>query len=84
MKYYYITFRSVTLAQHGEALLRRANLPCAMHRTPKSLAQRGCSYSLRVTDRDALAAVTLLRDEAVNFGKLYAISEDGRAQELQI
>ena len=84
MKYYYITFRSVTLAQRAEAVLRRANLACAMYRTPKSLSQRGCSYSLRVTDRDALAAVTLLRDEDVGFGKLYTISADGRAEELQI
>ena len=84
MKYYYITFRSITLAQRGEALLRRANLHCAMHRTPKSLSQRGCSYSLRVADRDAQAAVTLLRDEAVGFGKLYAISDDGAAEELRI
>ena len=84
MKFYYITFRSVTLAQRGEALLRRANLHCTMHRTPKSLAQRGCSYSLRVADRDALGAATLLRDEGVGFGKLYAIGEDGTAEELQL
>ena len=84
MKFYDITFRSVTLAQRGEMLLRRAGFSCTMHRTPKSLSQRGCGYSLRVPEQDAIAAVAFLREEEVAFGKLYAISGDGRAEERQI
>lgn len=84
MKFYYITFRSVTLAQRGEELLKRAGIGCSLQRTPKSLSQRGCGYSLRVRDRDALAAIALLQDDGVNFGKLYAIGDDGRVEERQV
>ncbi len=83
MKFYYITFRSITLAQRGEELMRRAGIDSSLQRTPKSLAQRGCGYSLRVKDRDSLSAVTLLRDKGVNFGKLYAIGDDGTVEERQ-
>jgi len=81
MKFYYITFRSVTFAQRGEELMKRAGIDCSLQRTPKSWSHRGCGYSLRVRDSDALSAVTLLRDSGVSFGKLYAIGDDGKVEE---
>ncbi|MBP3478347.1 MAG: DUF3343 domain-containing protein, partial [Oscillospiraceae bacterium] len=42
MKYYYITFRSVTFAQKAERALKRAGMDCTMQRTPRELSQRGC------------------------------------------
>lgn len=81
MKFYYITFRSVTFAQRGEAVLKRVGIGCQLQRTPKILAERGCGYCLRIRDRDALAAVTILRERGVDYGKIYAIHEDGRAEE---
>ena len=84
MKFYYITFRSVTFAQRGEALMKRAGITCTLRRTPRDLADRGCGYSLRIRDTDAPVAVELLREHSVSFGKLYAIDADGRAEERQL
>ena len=42
----YITFRSVTLAQRAEAILKREGYQCYLQRAPKWMGQRGCSYAL--------------------------------------
>ena len=48
MKFYYITFRSVTYAQRGEKLLNHHNIRCTLQRTPRWMEEQGCGYSLRV------------------------------------
>ena len=82
MKYnWLITFRSVTFAQKGERLLKNKGIDCAMQRTPKELSQRGCGYCLRLQAKDAMAAVDLLQENAVSYGKTYAMTEKGRIEE---
>lgn len=76
-----ITFRSVTLAQRGERLLRSHNIPCAMQRTPKKLTERGCGYCLRLRGTDAPRAVELLQGEKLPFERIYALGEDGSTEE---
>ena len=34
MKFYYLTFRSVTFAQRGEKLLQKSGIRCTLLRTP--------------------------------------------------
>jgi len=80
----YITFRSVTYAQRGEALMKQAGVECILRRTPKALADRGCGYSLRIRPRDALAAVMLLRENSVSFGKVFSVRADGKAEEMAV
>jgi len=84
MNFYYITFRSVTFAQRGENALKRAGISCVLQRTPKILAQRGCGYCLRIRDRDALAAISVFREQELHYEKLYAIREDGGAEERMV
>lgn len=76
-----ITFRSVTFAQKGERLLKRAGIDCALQRTPKVLSERGCGYCLRIRAKDAVAAVDILRGSQLAFGKLYALMERGNPEE---
>jgi len=76
-----ITFRSVTFAQKGERLLKTAGISCQLQRTPKSLSERGCGYCLRMQMKDAMAAVELLREYEVNYGKIYVLTENGVPQE---
>ena len=79
-----ITFRSVTFAQKAERALAQAGIPCTMRRTPKELSQRGCGYCLRLRGVDALAAVHLLREQEVSYGKIYAIMDDGKIEEREL
>lgn len=82
MKYCLITFRSVTPAQRGEGVLRRAGFDCALQRTPKWMEEQGCGYSLRVPYAGAANCVQLLRAEKVPFRKVYLRKENGAAEEI--
>ncbi len=78
-----ITFRSVTFAQQGERALQKMGIDCYLRRTPRELAGRGCGYCLTIRSRDALAAVELLRERQILFGKVYAMAA-GRMEEREL
>ena len=80
----YITFRSVTLAQRGERILRSGGVDCTLQRTPRWMEERGCGYCLRIRPGNTLRSVELLRGSAVVFGKVYAQKEDGSGEELAV
>lgn len=84
MRSYYITFRSVTLAQRGERTLRRGGLECVLQRTPRWMEERGCGYCLRLRPREALQAVERLRRENVPFSRVYGQKDDGGVEELPL
>lgn len=83
MKFCYITFRSVTPAQKGEKILRRAGVDCTIQRTPRWMEEQGCGYSLRLRHGDAIRGCTILREKGINFRKVYLL-EDGRFEELAL
>ena len=76
MKNCLITFRSVTPAQRGEGVLRRAGMDCSMQRTPRWMEEQGCGYSLRLRQADAARAAALLRRAGISFRKVYLQRED--------
>ena len=80
----FITFRSVTPAQRGEAVLRKAGIRCALQRTPGWLEQKGCGYCIRLRPDDGQRAVKLLREAQVGFRKAYLQKENGTAEELAL
>ena len=84
MKYYYITFRSVTFAQRGEQLLGRGGVRCSLQRTPRWMEEQGCGYALRVWAKEITPAVELLRQGKVPLRRGYLQMEDGQLEELEI
>lgn len=82
MSSYYITFRSVTFAQRGESALRRAGIECTLQRTPRWMEERGCGYSLGLRQKDVMPATELLRENGIDFRKVYARRDDGRLEEI--
>jgi len=84
MKYYYITFRSVTFAQRGEQVLDSGGIRCSLQRTPKWMEERGCGYCLRLWTNDAHTAVELLKKARVPYRKIYAQREDGILEERTV
>lgn len=84
MHYCLITFRSVTPAQKGERLLRRAGFECTLSRTPKWAEEQGCGYSLRIRHKDAQSCAEHLRREQIPFRKIYLFRDGGRAEELMV
>ena len=84
MKSYYITFRSVTLAQRGERALRQGGMDCTLQRTPRWMEERGCGYCLRVRPSDTLRCLELLKGNGVAYSKVYAHRENGTVEELAV
>ena len=84
MKSYYITFRSVTYAQQGEQILRRAGINCILMRTPRKMAMRGCGYSLRLRETVFPAAWERLQAARLPCGMIYKMDTDGTLEEVTI
>ena len=81
MRFYYITFRSVTFAQRGEKILAAAGIRCSLLRTPRWMEEQGCGYCLRLWTDSPTAAVDLLKKNRVQMRKLYLQLSDGQLEE---
>ncbi len=84
MKFFYITFRSVTFAQRGEQLLQKHGIRCTLLRTPKWMEAQGCGYSLRLWTADVMTGVELLRENGVPMRRVYIQAPDGTLEELAV
>jgi len=84
MKFYYVTFRSVTHAQRGERLLKNTGIRCHLLRTPRWMEAKGCGYSLRLWTGDIAAGVEVLRREQIPMQKVYIQTGDGTLEELEL
>lgn len=84
MKFYYITFRSVTFAQRGERLLTRQGIRCTLQRTPRWMEEQGCGYCLRLWTKDVAPTAELLRAEKVPMKRVYVQVADGLLEEVAV
>ena len=65
MRFYFITFRSVTYAQQGERLLKGSGFRCTLQRTPRWMEEQGCGYWLRLRTDDVQTGAALLRGSRI-------------------
>lgn len=82
MKFYYITFRSVTFAQRGERLLNRNGIHCTLQRTPRWMEAQGCGYCLRLWTNEVKRALKLLEESAIPLRRVYFQRSDGLLEEI--
>ena len=84
MKFYYITFRSVTFAQRAEKLLIGADIRCSLQRTPRWMEAQGCGYALRIWAKEPESAVHLLQRNNIPMRRLYVQGMEGQLEELSV
>ena len=84
MKFYYITFRSVTFAQRAEKVLTGAQVRCSLQRTPRWMEQQGCGYALRIWAQEPDTAVELLRQNKIPMRRLYLQGIGGELEEMYL
>lgn len=82
MRTYIVTFRSVTYAQRGEALLSGAGIRCTLGRTPRWMEKQGCGYALWLKVNEAGGALALLRDAGIPPRRVWAQRADGKLEEV--
>ena len=81
MKFYYITFRSVTYAQRGEQTLKKEGIRCILLRTPKWMEAKGCGYCLRLWTNDVRPALQAMEKNQVPMKMVYIQARDGQLEE---
>lgn len=77
-----ITFRSVTPAQRGESVLKRAGIQCTLQRTPRWMEEQGCGYCLKISCSRMPEAAQLLRNSQIPFRKTYLFRPGGKTEEM--
>ena len=77
MNVYFVTFRSVTIAQRGEGILRKSGIRCQLLRTPRWMEEQGCGYCLRFRGEDARPVLQLLGNANVQYRKVYSQNPQG-------
>ena len=84
MNVYFITFRSVTLAQRGESVLAGEGQACTLARTPRWMEERGCGYALRLRCEQVEPWAALLRRRGIEFRKVYRRTSGGEIEEVEL
>ena len=82
MRYYFITFRSVTYAQQGERLLKGSGFRCVLQRTPRWMEEQGCGYALKIRAAEIEPATALLAQRQIPIRRVYLQSKDGLLEEV--
>lgn len=82
MRYYFITFRSVTYAQQGERLLKGSGFRCTLQRTPRWMEEQGCGYALRIWASEIEPATALLNERQIPIRRVYLQKNDGVLEEV--
>lgn len=82
MYVYFITFRSVTFAQRGERVLRNGGIACQLQRTPRWMEEQGCGYCLLIRRAEVAQAAQLLKQNHVQYRKIYQQGESDSVKEV--
>ena len=81
---YLFTFRSLTAAQSARNVLSAEGIRAPVTRTPGRMAENGCGYAVRVSDKSGIRAVNLLRRKQTGFVHAYRLFPNGRAEEVRL
>ena len=82
MGYYYFQCRSVTYAQRASKILKNHGIHASVVKLPVSISNEGCGYSLRISERNGLKSLTLLRDADFKIGKIYFSNAENQFVEV--
>lgn len=81
MSYYIIVCRSITYAQRLAASLNRGGVRAHIIRTPKFLSPRGCSHSVRISEKNAVRAREIFAELDLVPEQVYQVDPNGTIQE---
>ena len=84
MRFYFITFRSVTFAQRAEKLLNQSGYRPNLMRTPRWMEEQGCGYALKLWTNQIESVVNLLREHKIQLRKVYVKLEEGQMEEVNL
>ena len=84
MTYYLILCRSLTYAQRTASLLERAGISAHILRTPKQISLHGCGHSVKISQRNLNAALSVLHRSGAGTPEIYLTEGDGSYREVAL
>jgi len=78
-----ILCRSVTAAQRAARLLQSEGIFAAVTKAPQRTNPGGCTYGVKVSERNLQRALAALKAGGVRIGGVFALHPDGRITEVQ-
>lgn len=84
MTYYLIVCRSLTFAQRTAAVLERSGIPAHILRTPAAISPRGCSHSVKISQRRLTQALVALKKAGLTPGQIFLTEGDGSYREVEL
>lgn len=84
MVYYLIVCRSLTFAQRTAAALERAGIAAHILRTPSQISERGCSYSVKLSQKNLGHALVVLRRMDLTPSQIFITEPDGSYREVEL
>ena len=81
--HYIIMCRSLTCAQRIAKTLERAGMIVRVIRPPAAMSENGCSYGVKIRERNFSAALDIMRRIPLKHGKIYSVQNDGSFGEVQ-
>ncbi len=83
MVYHLLICRSLTYAQRTLQVLNRAGIGGRILRTPRDIADEGCSHSVKIAQRDLSRALMLLQKAGISPESVYTADESGGYREVE-
>lgn len=81
---YIIMCRSLTYAQRAERLLDRNGIYAGLTKAPQGITPEGCTFGVKLQGKHIKKALAIVRASGIKVGKVYVISQEGRAEEVKI
>ena len=80
MVHYIIICRSLTYAQRTAKVLERAGITAIVMRPPEDIMGEGCTYGVKLRQRNLAQALKLLKDAGMSHGKVYLLRPNGSVE----
>ncbi len=82
MSNYLLTARSLTFAQRGAKILTKNSISATLLRSPRQLTENGCSYCLKISERNIRKSVEILRSTGLFTGNVYKVLDNGEYEKV--
>lgn len=74
---FYVVFSSVTIATSVKKIIERRGVTAALMHTPQAIQLNGCSYSLKVKEKDYIEVVNAAKSAGAHVLAVYKSLENG-------
>lgn len=81
---YLMICRSLTYAQKAAKVLGKNGITVSVTRTPQEIAEKGCGYCIKVSERRLSQALVTLRNANLSPNKVYVLFSDGNYSEVSM